>query len=557
MSQTSNARNRVEQMFPTLTDDDMARIERFGEHRHFASGESILRTGDTGLGLILIRSGRVHISQHDGVGQNIDVVDHRAGQFIGEVSGLSGRPTLVDGVARGEVEAVVLSPQRLRALIVAEADLGERIMRALILRRAALIEAAAGGPLVIAERDDPGRARLGTFLRRNGFPVKLVAPDEDPALQDLIAPYRGQPDGWPLVLFPDGTLMRDPSENDVARALGMFGKADDCKTYDVAVVGAGPAGLATAVYAASEGLSVVVLDARGFGGQAGASARIENYFGFPTGITGQALTARGFIQAQKFGAEMAIPALVTTLDCETTDGVHRVHTEDGRTYCARAVVVATGARYRRPDLPNLPTYEGRGIWYWASPMEAQLCLGQEVVLVGGGNSAGQAAVYLAGQARKVRMMVRGDGLAATMSRYLIDRIEANPAIELMTRTELVALEGDGRSLSTVRWLNRDSGEEGSAPIRHVFLFIGAEPATEWLATCKMEMDLHGFVKVGSQAAYPLASSRSGVFAIGDVRAGSVKRVGGAIGEGATVVAQIHAWLADQDRASRDASTPTR
>ena len=552
MSSTSNVHTRAEQMFPTLSEQDMARVERFGEARHYEAGETIFRAGDTGIGLILIRRGQVHISQHDGAGHHIDVVDHRAGQFIGEVSGLSGRPALVDGRAREAVEASVLTPERLRALIVAEADLGERIMRALILRRTALIETAAGGPLVIADRDDHGRARLGNFLRRNGFPVKLVTPDEDPALQDLIAPYRGQPDSWPLVLFPDGTLMRNPSENEVARALGLFGKADDCKTYDVAVVGAGPAGLATAVYAASEGLSVVVLDARGFGGQAGASARIENYFGFPTGITGQALTARGFVQAQKFGAEMAIPALVTALECADDGGIHRIHTEDGRSYCARTVVVATGARYRRPDLPDLPGYEGRGVWYWASPMEAQLCQGQEVVLVGGGNSAGQAAVYLAGQASKVRMLVRGEGLAATMSRYLIDRIAANPAIELMTRTELVALEGDGRGLSSVRWRHRDTGQEDQAPIRHVFLFIGAEPATEWLAACKMDMDSHGFVKVGGQPAYPLAASRDGVCASGDVRSGSVKRGGGAIGEGATVVAQIHAWLAERDRANAPA-----
>ncbi|HEU4669628.1 MAG TPA: FAD-dependent oxidoreductase [Dyella sp.] len=549
MGTQTTAQRRADQMFPVLPAADIARIRQFGEPRDYAAGQAVFRTGERGIGLILILSGEVDIHQHDGAGHMIDVAHHGAGQFIGEVSGLTGKPALVDGTAVTAVEAVFLSPEQLRRLIVAEADLGERLMRALILRRASLIESCAAGPLLIAEADDSGRARIGNFLRRNGFPFRALTPTEDPAVAEMVAPYRECPDSWPLLLLADGRLLRNPSDEAVAQALDMIGEAASDRLYDVAVVGAGPAGLSAAVYAASEGLAVLVLDARGFGGQAGASARIENYFGFPTGITGQALTARGFVQAQKFGAEIAIPACVASLDCETADGIHRLRTEDGRSWSARTVVIASGARYRRPPLDDLARFEGRGVWYWASPMEIQLCQGQEVALVGGGNSAGQAAVYLASHGCRVRMMVRGAGLAATMSRYLIDRIEANPAIELMPHTEIVALEGDPRGLQTVRWRQGPDGREDEAPIRHVFLFIGAEPATGWLHSCRLDTDRHGFVQCGSDPAYPLATSRPGVFAIGDVRAGSIKRVGGAIGEGATVVAQIHAWLAAQASAA--------
>jgi thioredoxin reductase (NADPH) len=319
--------------------------------------------------------------------------------------------------------------------------------------------------------------------------------------------------------------------------------------YDVAVVGSGPGGLSTAVYAASEGLSVAVCDERAFGGQAGASARIENYLGFPTGISGLALTARAFNQAQKFGADMLIPVAVTSIDCHRANGAFTLGLNDGETLRAKAVVVASGARYRRPGIDNLAKFEGHGIWYWASPIEAQLCRQQEVILVGGGNSAGQAAVFLAGHAAKVRMMIRGDGLAASMSSYLIDRIEATPNIELMYATEIAALEGDEMSgLQRVRWRNRLSGAETAGEIRNVFLFVGADPATGWLDGCGVNLDRGGFIITGTTAngrvAQALETSVPGVFAIGDVRSGSVKRVGGAIGEGAQVVAALHGYLAD-------------
>jgi thioredoxin reductase (NADPH) len=331
----------------------------------------------------------------------------------------------------------------------------------------------------------------------------------------------------------------------------MIGPAGN-KIYDVAIVGCGPAGLATAVYAASEGLSVAVLDARSFGGQAGASARIENYLGFPTGISGQALAGRAFTQAQKFGADIMIPMAAKALDCTRPDGAFALTLDGGDTLRSRSVVVASGARYRRPDIGNLEKFEGRGVWYWASPIEARLCAEQEIVLVGGGNSAGQAAVFLSGHARKVYMVIRGGGLGASMSRYLIERIEATPNIELVFNTEVVALESseDG-SLEQVRWRSRLSGEENTTNIRNLFLFAGADPATGWLDGCGVTLDRGGFVVTGAQSEQnqgrpvpPLETSVPGVFAVGDVRSGSVKRVGGAIGEGAQVVAALHGFLGD-------------
>jgi len=320
----------------------------------------------------------------------------------------------------------------------------------------------------------------------------------------------------------------------------------------VAVVGSGPAGLATAVYAASEGLSVAVFDARSFGGQAGASARIENYLGFPTGISGQALTGRAYTQAQKFGADMLIPVSVRSLDCSRRDGAFALATECGQSLRAKSIVVASGARYRRPEIENLEKFEGRGVWYWASPIEAKLCVGQDVVLVGGGNSAGQAAVFLSGHARKVHMIIRGGGLGASMSRYLIERIEAAPNIELIFNAEVVGVEGseDG-SLERVRWKSRLGPEQYGFDVRSLFLFVGADPATHWLDGCGVTLDRAGFVVTGAQSEQnqgrpvpTLETSVPGVFAVGDVRSGSVKRVGGAIGEGAQVVAALHGYLAD-------------
>jgi thioredoxin reductase (NADPH) len=542
---------RFEQTFPTLTAQDIDRLRPFGTIRRYASGEYLVETGKPGPGMFVLLSGHVAITQRDGLGHVVPIVDYGPGQFLGEVGQLSGRVSQVDGKAEGEVETLLIPPDELRRLLIAEADLGERITRALILRRVNLIQSGVGGPLLIGSPNSADVVRLQGFLTRNGNPHHLIDPSSDPEAAGLIVRYAPAANDLPLVITADGTVLRNPSETALAQTLGMIQVADRQTIYDVAVVGCGPAGLATAVYAASEGLSVVVFDTRAYGGQAGASARIENYLGFPTGISGQALAGRAFVQAQKFGADIMIPMEVKSLDCTRTDGSFTLEVAGGEKIHARSVVIASGARYRRPAIENLQTFEGRGIWYWASPIEARLCAGEEVILVGGGNSAGQAAVFLSGHARKVRMMVRGKSLADSMSRYLIDRIEAAPNIELMTQTEIVALEGKRETgLERVRWRNRATGAETEAPIRNVFLFVGADPATSWLAGCGVEVDKNGFVITGARRLEnlpanetALESSVPGVFAVGDVRFGSVKRVGGAIGEGAQVVQALHRYLA--------------
>jgi thioredoxin reductase (NADPH) len=542
---------RLEQTFPTLTPQEIARMRGFGDARSYRHGERLFETGKPGPGMFVVLSGHVAITQRDGLGHVTPVIDQGPGQFLAEIGQLSGRVALVDGHAEGDVETLLIPPERLRALLVAEADLGERIMRALILRRVSLIQSGIG-PVLIGPSNSTGVVRLQGFLTRNGFPHHLLDPASDNDAAELIARYSPSPSDWPLVVTADGTVLRNPSVSELARALGMIGGPADNKTYDVAIVGCGPAGLATAVYAASEGLSVAVLDARAFGGQAGASARIENYLGFPTGISGQALAGRAFTQAQKFGADMMIPVAVKALDCTRADGALALTLDGGETLRARSVVVASGARYRRPDIENLERFEGHGAWYWASPIEARLCAAQEVVLVGGGNSAGQAAVFLSGHARKVHLVIRGGGLGASMSRYLIERIEATPNIEMLFNTEVVGLEGTtDPALERVRCRSRLSGEESILESRNLFLFVGADPATGWLDGCGVMVDRGGFVVTGAQCkkgegqlASTLETSVPGVFAVGDVRSGSVKRVGGAIGEGAQVVAALHGFLGD-------------
>jgi thioredoxin reductase (NADPH) len=548
MHAAGGAAERYKQTYPELTAREIDRLRRFGAIKHYPKGERLFEAGKITCGMFVIIKGQVCISQRDGLGRVTPVVEQGAGQFLAEVSQLSGKAALVDGYADEDVEVLAISAENLRRLMITEAELGERIMRALILRRVNLIQSGSAGAVLIGSPTSPNLIRLQGFLTRNGFPFHVLDPANDPEAAELIARAVPSPADLPLVISLDGGVMRNPTEVQLARALGMIKAPTTDMLFDVAVVGSGPAGLATAVYGGSEGLSIVCLDTRAFGGQAGASARIENYFGFPTGISGQALTARAFVQAQKFGTEMVIPGDVKSLDCSRRDGTFAITVNDGVRLYARAIVIATGARYRRPKIERLEEFEGRGVWYWASPIEAKLCAGEEVILVGGGNSAGQAAVFLASHARHVRMMVRGDGLAASMSKYLIDRIVDTPNIELMTNTEICALQGGESGLETVRWRNSKSGAEQEGAIGNVFLFLGADPATGWLTGCGVEVDKAGFVVTGGHCTggtplNPLRTSVPGVFAVGDVRSGSIKRVGAAIGEGAQVVAALHSYLA--------------
>jgi thioredoxin reductase (NADPH) len=532
---------RRAQAFPILEASEMARMHRFGRLRRFTDGERVVETGKVSGGIYLVLSGRIRITGRDGHGHDLQVVEHGPGSFSGELSQLSRRPSFVDGVAVGDTETLEIDAEQLHTLLIAEAALGEKMMRAMILRRVALIEAGAGGPVLIGAAASPDVARLRSFLSRNGIPHELLDPAIDADAQAFIARYAPERDQLPLAVCPDGEVLRNPTESELARCIGMLDAGADDTLYDVAICGAGPAGLAAAVYAGSEGLSVLVIDARAFGGQAGASARIENYLGFPTGISGQALAGRAFTQAQKFGARMLIPMEARKLDCDKSP--MEITLADGRVVRTRTLVVASGARYRRPECTNLAAMEGRGVWYWASPIEGRMSAGEEVVLVGGGNSAGQAAVFLSAYAKQVWMLVRGPGLASSMSKYLIDRIAATPNIQLLTHTQITGLTGSRESgVETVTWRSGESGKTETRNIRHVFMFLGADPSTEWLKDCDIAVDSRGFITTGEDPALPLQSNLGGVFAIGDVRAGSVKRVGAAIGEGAAVVAQIHAYL---------------
>src|SRR5215472_14732980 len=382
---------RHDQVFPKLDVADVERIRRFGEVRSFKAGERLETAGQVGPGLLVVLGGTVKVTRQDHLGGDELIVTHGPGNFMGELAQLAGRPTLVDAVAQEAVEALIIPPERLRALMIAEAELGERIMRALILRRILLLQTGAGGPIILGRAGDGDVLRLQGFLRRNGHPHQLLNPETDPTARALVERFHIDPGQLPIVLCPGGQLLRNPGEEDLARCLGLVRPIDPDRVYDVAVVGAGPAGLATAVYGGSEGLSVLVLDCRAFGGQAGASARIENYLGFPTGITGMALMARAYNQAQKFGVEMAIPDEVIGLDVPTRPDKDRffLTLSNNERVGARSVVIASGARYRRLPIPGIESFEGTSVHYWASPLEAKLCAGQEVALVGAGNSAGQ------------------------------------------------------------------------------------------------------------------------------------------------------------------------
>jgi thioredoxin reductase (NADPH) len=536
---------RHDQIYPSLDPAEVERVRRFGNPRSFAVGESLWTVGQVAPGLMVILAGKVAVTERDQFDNRKPIVAIGRGNFLGELAVLSGRPALVDATAQEPVDALIIPSERLRALMVAEAELGERIMRALILRRMAILEGKVGGPIILGHAENGDVLRLQGFLRRNAHPHQLLNPEKDAPAKALIERFHVDPGQLPIVLCPGGQLLRNPSEDQLARCLGLVRPIDPDRLYDVAIVGAGPAGLATAVYAASEGLSVVVVDCRSFGGQAGASARIENYLGFPTGITGMALMARAYNQAQKFGAEIAIPDEVTSFAAAGSHKHFTLNLRVGERVNARSVVLAAGARYRRLDVENLDAFEASSVHYWASPVEAKLCADQEVVLVGAGNSAGQAAVYLASQSAKVWMLVRRSDLALTMSRYLVDRIRGLGNVEVVTEATISQLEGRDGKLEAVRW-KIAGGQEARRSINHLFLFIGAEPNTDWLEGSGIGLDAKGFILTGEDAGgdrHALETTQRGVFAIGDVRSKSVKRVAAAVGEGAQVVAALHAYLA--------------
>jgi len=553
---------RLHEIFDPLPEEDIQRVSRFGARCSYPDGAMLFEVGKQGVGMIVLLSGKVQFSRRDALGRAIPIWDREGrGHVLAEVGQLSGALSLLDIQAVGPVEGILVPPEGLRSLLVAEVELGDRILRTLTLRRLGLLALGFGGPVLIGSLADARLRTLQEFLLRSGHPHSVLDPETDKDAAELVARHAAGPDDLPLVVCPGLEVLRNPGDVALGRYLNVLPNSIRERGYDVAVVGAGPAGLATAVYAASEGLSILVIDARGFGGQAGASARIENFFGFSTGITGQELTGRGFTQAQKFGAEFAIPALVTGLSCDPRRPPGQplaLTLEDGRTVFSRAIVIASGARYRRPAIPRLPDFEGHGVSYWASPIEARSCRGQDVILVGGGNSAGQAAVYLSGHAARVLLIVRGPDLSQSMSRYLVDRIAATSNIHVHTSSQLTSLMRDERGdLNRVNWKDNRAGLDHEMDVHHVFLFVGADPATEWLRGCDVTLDSKGFVKTGADLTLEelvragrrdvpksLETSVPGVFAIGDVRCGSVKRVGGAIGEGAVVVAQLHTYLAD-------------
>ncbi len=549
---------RRHQMFPVLDTAQMAVARRFAsaEAKTFPAGATVYDVGASDTSAWLILDGAIDVVRRDGLGNERPIALMGVGELTGEISQLAGRASLAAGTAGPEgCTAIPFDGPHLRALVIGSAEIGEIIMRALILRRVGLIEGDGSGSILVGRPDHPDLVRLQGFLVRNGYPHTTLDSTSDEEGRAIVERLGIHPEDLPLMVCPTGEVLKCPTDAEAGVCLGMIPDLDPAKIYDVAVVGAGPAGLATAVYAASEGLSVLVLDQRAIGGQAGASARIENYLGFPTGISGQALAGRAYVQAQKFGAELAIPLKVERLDCgpdAQADGAIRLHLSNGEVVRAKTTVIASGASYRRPEIPNLSHFEGNGISYWASPVEAKLCAGEEVALVGGGNSAGQAVVFLAPKVKTLHLIIRGQSLEASMSSYLIERIAALPNVEIHTGTEVCGVEGDKTSgLSGVVFHDRTSNTEHTCPVRHLFLFIGADPNADWLGGC-VSVDPHGFVVTGageghreSGTALPLETDRPGVFAIGDVRAGSTKRVAASVGEGAAVVSQIHAYLAAQ------------
>jgi thioredoxin reductase (NADPH) len=543
--------SRVEQIFPTLTPAQIRRIAPHGHNRAMQRGEVLVEQGDRNVPFFVVVSGEVEIVRPSG-GVETLITIHGPGQFSGEVNMLSGRPAVGRMRATKPGELIELDRQHMLALVQTDAELGEILMRAFILRRVELVAAGVGDVVLIGSMHSAGTLRIKEFLMRNGHPHSYIDLERDPEVQNLLDGFHVSASEIPVVICRGENVLRNPTNQQVADCLGFNETIDQTQMRDLVIIGAGPSGLAAAVYGASEGLDVVMLETSSPGGQAGSSSRIENYLGFPTGISGQELAARAYNQAQKFGAQVLI-ARGTRLACDRKPYI--VEVENRARIQTRTIVIATGAQYRRLPFKNLSRFEGAGIYYGATFVEAQSCSGEEVIVIGGGNSAGQAAVFLAETTKRVHMLIRSAGLAESMSRYLIRRIEQSPMIVLHPHTEIIALEG-GDQLESVRWRNNQTGQVEEHNIRHVFVMTGADPNTPWLDGC-VALDAKGFIKTGSDlspedlsaARWPLArppylleTSLPGVFAIGDVRGGSIKRVASAVGEGSVVISFIHQVL---------------
>jgi thioredoxin reductase (NADPH) len=550
-----NAPDRQAEAFPVLTPAQIARIRPYGNGRLVQAGAILFEPGKLDMSCFVVLSGKLEIALPGLSGEQV-FVTYGQGQFSGEVVLISRARALSRGRVAEPGEFLEVSADALRTLIAKDAELSDIFMRAFLLRRVKLISEGLGNVIVLGSQHSSNTLRLREFLTRNGHPHRYVDLDSDQGSQELLDRFDIKLEDIPVVICSGKSVLRNPTNQKLAECLGFTGRIEQHRIHDVAIVGAGPAGLAAAVYAASEGLDAVVIESEFPGGQAGASSKIENYVGFPMGISGQELTGRAVVQAEKFGAQMMVGQKVVRIRCDQRP--YQITLENGGIIDARSIVIATGAQYNKPNVENLEQFEGQGIYYAATVMEAQLCTGEEIIVVGGGNSAGQAAVFLAETVRKVYMLVRGKELSETMSRYLIQRIVENPAIELHFQTEIVALAG-GSHLERVTWLNRATGEESLHDIRHAFVMAGASPRTDWLSGC-LALDQQGFILTGreldpildsapikwplSRPPQMLETSLPAVFAVGDIRSDNVKRVASAVGEGSISIHLVHRALAE-------------
>ena len=543
--------SRIEKIFPKLTPAQINRVAAHGHVRTVEQGEMLVQQGDTSIPFFVVITGELEIVRPYGSYETLITV-HDSGQFTGEVNTLSGRRSLVQMRATKSGKVIELDHQNMLTLVQTDAELGEIVMRAFILRRVELIAAGVGDIVLIGSIHSANTLRIKEFLMRNGHPYSYVDLEQDSDVQNLLDSFQISASEIPVLICRGQVVLRNPDNQQIADCLGFNESIDQTQIRDLVVIGAGPSGLAAAVYGASEGLDVLVLETSSPGGQAGSSSRIENYLGFPTGISGQELASRAYLQAQKFGADMLI-AKATGFIRDRKPYVIQV--QSGARILAHTVVIATGAQYRRLQLENLSRFEGAGVYYGATFVEAQLCRGEEVIVVGGGNSAGQAAVFLAQTTKRVYMLVRSSGLGESMSRYLIRRIEKNPNILFHPQTEIVALEG-GDHLDSVHWRNGQTGQIEQHRIRHVFVMTGADPNTRWLKDC-VALDAKGFISTGrdlspenlrasgwpiTRQPFLLETSLPGVFAVGDVRGGSIKRVASAVGEGSIAISFVHQVL---------------